>query len=267
MTVGTTIDSVGRDGMGDFADPFYRYSRQMLVSQMGRAGQEKLMQARVGLIGCGALGSVIANHLVRAGVGLLRIADRDYPELHNLQRQILFTEADVEAGIPKAEAAARHLREINSTVSVEPRVLTIDERSLPDFCEGLDALVDGTDNFATRFLINDYAVQHELPWVYGGVIATSGMTMTIAPGEGPCLRCLIPELPDPAQTPTADVAGVLSTIVALIASIEATEVIKLIVNPETRNRGLVVADIWDLVFEKLTVTRDERCVCCADPAS
>ena len=243
-------------------DPFHRYSRQILVQQVGREGQEKLAAARVGLVGCGALGSHISNHLVRAGVGYLRIADRDYPEVHNLQRQILFTEADVAAGIPKAEAAAAHLCAINSTVEVEPQVITIDEESLPGFADGLDLLVDGTDNFATRFLINDYAVRTGLPWVYGGVISTSGMTMTVVPGEGPCLRCLIPELPSREQTPTADVAGVLSTTVAVIASVEATEVIKLIVDPRARNRGLLIVDLWDLVFERLEVARDAECRCC-----
>jgi molybdopterin/thiamine biosynthesis adenylyltransferase len=243
-------------------DPFYRYSRQILVQQIGRAGQEKLAAARVGLVGCGALGSVISNHLVRAGIGYLRIADRDHPELHNLHRQMLFTEVDVAAGIPQAEAAAAHLREMNSTVVVEPWVVTIDEGTLPAFSAGLDLIADGTDNFPTRFLINDYAVRTGVPWVYGGVISTSGMTMTVVPGEGPCLRCLIPEMPGPEQTPTAAVAGVLSTIVAVIASIEAMEVIKLIVDPAARNRGLMIVDLWDLVFERLEVARDESCPCC-----
>jgi adenylyltransferase/sulfurtransferase len=244
-------------------DPFYRYSRQLLVPQIGRAGQEKIGAARVGLVGCGALGSVIANHLVRAGVGFLRIADRDYPEIHNLHRQMLFTEADVAAGTPKAEAAAAHLREINSSVTVEPAVMTIDEKSLPRFASGLDILVDGADNFATRFVVNAYAVTTGTPWVYGGVIGTSGMSMTIVPGDGPCLRCLVPELPSSEQTPTADVAGVLGTIVAVIGSVEATEVLKLIVDPSACNRELLVVDLWDLVFEKLEVRRDVDCPCCA----
>lgn len=243
-------------------DPFSRYSRQILVSQIQREGQEKLADARVGLVGCGALGSVVANHLVRAGVGLLRIADGDHPEIHNLQRQMLFNEADVAAGIPKAQAAAFHLGEINSAVTVEPQVLSIDEDSLPKFASGLDVIVDGTDNFATRFLINDFAVRAGLPWVYGGVISTSGMSMTVVPDDGPCLRCLIPELPNREQTPTADVAGVLSTTVAVIGSIEANEVIKLIVNPGARNRGLVIVDVWDLIFERLEVVRDKTCPCC-----
>jgi len=245
------------------ADPLCRYSRQMLVSQIGRHGQEKLAAARIGLIGCGALGSVIAHHLVRAGVGHLRIADRDYPELHNLHRQILYTEEDVIRRVPKAEAAAAHLRSFNSQVEVEPLVATVDSDTLPEFAAGLDVMVDGTDNFPTRFLINDYAVGWGMPWVYGGVIGSNGMSMTIVPRDGPCLRCLIPSLPTREQAPTADVAGVLNTVVAVIGSIEATEAIKLVVDPPARSRHLLMLDIWDLTFDKLEVPRDPDCVCCA----
>ncbi len=246
----------------DTPDAFFRYSRQMLVPYIGLEGQERLRAARVGLIGCGALGSAIANNLVRAGVGVLRIADRDYPEIHNLHRQVLYTEADVARRVPKAEAAAAHLAEANSDVVVEPVVGVIDERTLPCFARGLDILADGTDNFAARFAINEYAVRHGVPWVYGGVIGSSGMSMTIVPGEGPCLRCFIRDLPSPEQSPTADVAGVLNTIVALIASVEANEVVKLAVCPEARNRHLLVADIWDLTFERLVLPRDPECPCC-----
>lgn len=234
----------------------------MLVPQIGRQGQERLTAARVGLVGCGALGSVVASHLVRSGVGFLRIADRDFPELHNLQRQMLFTEEDVHARTPKAEAAAAHLRKVNSMVDVEPWMLDIDDRTLPGFASGLDLLVDGTDNFATRFVMNDYSVHNNVPWVYGGVTATSGMTLTIVPGDGPCLRCFVSELPSPERTPTADVAGVLSMTVSVIASIEALEAVKLIVSPEDRNRGLLVVDLWDLDFERLEVARDEACPAC-----
>jgi molybdopterin/thiamine biosynthesis adenylyltransferase len=243
-------------------DPLFRYSRQILFPRIGREGQEKLAAARVGLVGCGALGSVIANNLVRAGVGHLRIADQDYPELHNLHRQVLFTEDDVARRIPKADAAAAHLRAINSDVSVEPLKETITADTLPDFASGLDLLVDGTDNFPTRFALNDYAVDRAMPWVYGGVIGSSGMTLTIVPGGGPCLRCLIRDLPGRDQAPTADVAGVLNTVVAVIASVEATEVIKLLVDPKARSRHLLVVDLWDLNFEKLEVPRDPNCVCC-----
>ncbi len=246
----------------DGEDRLFRYSRQMLVPYIGRAGQERLGRASVGLIGCGALGSAIANNLVRAGVGRLRIADKDYPEIHNLHRQVLFTEQDVVRRVPKAEAAAAHLREVNGDVVIEPLVGTIDTDTIVPFAEGVDILVDGTDNFPTRFLINDHAISHKIPWVYGGVIGSGGMSMTIFPGDGPCLRCLVRELPSREHSPTADVAGVLNTIVALIASVEANEVVKLVVDPGARSRHLLVADIWDLAFERLLVPRDPACPCC-----
>jgi len=243
-------------------DPLERYSRQILVPQIGRAGQERLSAARVGLVGCGALGCVISTHLVRAGVGLVRIVDKDCPEIHNLHRQILFTEDHVARRIPKAEAAAAVLSGANSQVAVEPVVGVIDEKTLPRFAEDLDLLVDGTDNFPTRFVMNDYAVRRGMPWVYGGVIRTSGMSMTILPGDGPCLRCLVRELPRPEHSPNADVAGVLSTTVAVLASIEAGEVIKLIVDPDARNKGLVLLDIWDLTLDRIEVPRDPDCPSC-----
>ena len=256
--------SVGGEKQPEAAgERFYRYSRQMMLPALGVRGQEKLASARVGLVGCGALGSVIANHLVRAGVGYLRIADGDFPELHNLQRQVLYDEDDVRRHAPKVEAAAAHLRAINSEVVVDPRVVRLDEDSLPGFAGDLDLLVDGTDNFPTRFLINDYCVQAGMPWVYGGVIATSGMSMTIVPGEGPCLRCLVTELPSREAAPTADVAGILNTVVAIIASVEATEVLKLIVDPSVRNRSLLVVDLWDLMFQMIPLERDPHCPNCA----
>lgn len=246
------------------ADLLYRYSRQMLVPQVGRAGQEKLLSARVGLVGCGALGSVVANHLVRSGIGYLRLADADYVELHNLHRQMLYTEEDVAARLPKAEAAARHLRRANSTVRVEPVVGLIDEDSLPAFAEGLDLLVDGTDNFPTRFAINDYAVRTGTPWVYGGVIATTGMSLTVIPGRGPCLRCFVRDLPTREQSPNAETAGVLGATVAIIASVEAAEVMKLIIEPSACRPGLLVVDVWDSSFERLDIPRDPACPCCGD---
>lgn len=243
-------------------DQFYRYSRQMLLPQIGRTGQEKLAAARIGLIGCGALGSVISSHLVRAGVGFLRIVDRDYPEIHNLQRQVVFTEEDVARRVPKAEAAAAYLRKVNSEVVIEPVVATLDAGTLPRVAADVDLIVDGTDNFPTRFAINDYAVERGIPWVYGGVIMTSGMSMTIVPGEGPCLRCLVRDLPSREHSPTADVAGVLNTIVAVIGSVEATEAIKLVVDPAARSRVLLVVDVWGFACERLEVPRDDECVCC-----
>jgi molybdopterin/thiamine biosynthesis adenylyltransferase len=243
-------------------DPLERYSRQVLLPQLRRQGQEKLAGSRVGLVGCGALGSFVASHLARSGIGYLRLIDRDYPELHNLHRHALCTEEDVERHIPKAEAAAEHLRKANSAVEIEARVGEIDSGNVGDFAADLDLVVDGTDNFAARFAINQHMVEQGRPWIYGGVVGSSGMCMTIVPGEGPCLRCLVRELPTREQAPTADVAGVLGTVVGVIGSIEATEAIKLLVEPEARNRRLLVMDVWDLTFDRLEVPRDPACPCC-----
>lgn len=239
-----------------------RYHRQMLFAPIGAEGQERLRRARVGLVGCGALGSVIAGHLVRAGVGFLRIVDRDFIELNNLQRQMLYTEQDVAQRLPKAIAAAAHLREVNSEVVVEPMVADVNPFSIGRFADDLDLLVDGTDNFSTRFLVNDLAVSRGLPWVYGGVIGASGMTMTIVPGDGPCLRCLFPQPPPPGSVPTCDTAGVLNTVVGVVGAIEANEVFKLLTDPEARNRGLLTTDLWDLRFESVAVARDPLCPAC-----
>ncbi|MCL5942876.1 MAG: ThiF family adenylyltransferase [Actinobacteria bacterium] len=239
-----------------------RYSRQTLFAPIGEEGQRRLARARVGLVGCGALGSVIAGHLVRAGVGYLRIADRDYLELNNLQRQMLFTEADVARRLPKAVAAAEHLRAINSEVEVEPLVVDLNPFSVVDFADGLDLLVDGTDNFMARFLINDLAVSRSMPWVYGGVIGAAGMTLTVVPGQGPCLRCVFPDVPPPGSAPTCDTVGVLNTVVAGGGSLQANEVYKLLVNPEARNRDLLTVDLWDLRFETVQVARDPDCPAC-----
>jgi molybdopterin/thiamine biosynthesis adenylyltransferase len=213
-------------------DRLSRYARQVSLPVLGRTGQERLSSARVGLVGCGGLGAMVANHLVRAGVGCLRVVDSDLVELNNLHRQILYTEDDVRRRVPKAEAATAHLRAINSHVSVEPWVTRLDESSLPGFADGLDLLIDGSDNFPTRFFINDYSVCKRVPWIYGGVLGASGMSMTIVPGEGPCLACLLREMPPLEGAPTAETAGVLNTVVAVIASVEATEAIKLIVAPQ-----------------------------------
>ena len=205
-----------------------RYARQVRFFPVGEDGQRRLAQSRALLCGCGALGSAIADMLVRAGVGMVRIVDRDFVELSNLQRQTLFDEADAEACLPKAVAAAEKLRRINSGVAVEPIVADVDATNIERFCGGMDLILDGTDNFETRFLINDAAVKLGLPWVYGGCVGAEGQTMTILPGETACLRCLMPECPAPGSTPTCDTAGILGPIVGVIASIEAVEAIKIL---------------------------------------
>jgi molybdopterin-synthase adenylyltransferase len=231
--------------MSGMPESLARYARQVRFPPLGEEGQRRLGESRALLCGCGALGSAIADMLVRAGIGLLRIVDRDFVELSNLQRQTLFDEADAAAGLPKAIAAAEKLRRINSTVTVEPVVADIDPANIEQFCVGMDAILDGTDNFETRFLINDAAVKLNLPWVYGGCVAAEGQSMTVLPGETPCLRCLMPDCPPPGSTPTCDVAGILGPIVGLVASIEAAEAIKILSgNRESISRSLTVVDLW-----------------------
>jgi molybdopterin-synthase adenylyltransferase len=233
-----------------------RYARQARFAPLGEAGQRRLAGAKALLCGCGALGSAIANTLVRAGVGSLRIVDRDFVELSNLQRQVLFDEADARAGLPKAVAAAEKLRQINSTVSVEPIVADIDPSNLEQFCDGVELILDGTDNFETRFLLNDVAVKRGLPWVYGGCIGAEGQAMIILPGETACLRCLMPECPAPGSTPTCDTAGILGPVVSLIAAIQAAEAIKILSgNRAAISRNLTVVDLWQNQVRQIDVRR------------
>ena len=223
-----------------------RYIRQMRYPPLGEEGQVKLAQSRALICGCGALGSVLANTLGRAGVGHLRIVDRDFLELNNLQRQVLYDEDDVAAGIPKAIAAANKLAKINSQIDVEPIVADVDHTNLEKLLEGVDMIVDGTDNFETRFLLNDASLKFGVPWVYGGCIGAEGQCMTIVPGDTPCLRCLMQESPPPGTTPTCDTAGILSPIINVIASLEACEAIKILSgNRAAINRTLTVIELWD----------------------
>ena len=205
-----------------------RYHRQVLLPQIGQAGQERLAGARVLLVGCGALGSVIAEQLARAGVGLLRIADRDVVELTNLQRQVLFDERDVAEHTPKAVAAARRLKEINSEVRVEALICDVHAGNIEDFVDG-DLIIDGTDNVETRYLVNDISVKHGLPWVYGACVGTEGRCMAVLPPEDACLRCVYPEPPSATELPTCDTAGVLGPAAALVASLQVTAAIRLLV--------------------------------------
>ena len=222
-----------------------RYVRQMRYPPFGEEGQERLAASHILICGCGALGSVLADTLVRAGVGHVRIVDRDFLETSNLQRQVLFDEDDVARQLPKAIAAADKLRRINSEVEIEPIVADVDHTNLAQLADGVGMIVDGTDNFQTRFLLNDYAIKHSVPWVYGGCLGAEGQTMTILPGETACLRCLMQDCPPPGTTPTCDTAGILAPIVNVIASIEAMEAIKVLSgNRDAVSRSLAVLDLW-----------------------
>jgi molybdopterin-synthase adenylyltransferase len=223
-----------------------RYSRQMRFAALGEEGQKRLLASRVLICGCGALGSVLANTLVRAGVGKLRIVDRDFLETNNLQRQVLYDEEDVASGLPKAIAAKNKLRKINSQVEIEAIVADVDHTNIASLVDGVDMILDGTDNFETRFLLNDASLKFGIPWVFGGCIGAEGQTMTILPGESACLRCLLQETPAPGSTPTCDTAGILSPIINVIASIEAMEAIKILSgNRDAVSRHLGVYELWD----------------------
>jgi adenylyltransferase/sulfurtransferase len=247
-------------------NPMERYSRQMRFPGIGNDGQEKLLKGRVTLIGCGALGTVIANHVVRAGVGFVRIVDRDFIELHNLQRQVLFDEKDVAEGLPKAEAAARKLRAINSQVQVEPVVTDVDRTNVLDLCRDTDLILDGSDNFEVRYLINDAAMKLSKPWVYGGCIGSLGQSMTIIPGETPCLRCVFEAAPGPGEAATCETAGVVAPAVSIIASLQTTEALKLLVGRrETINRELIYIDVWENIYKKVKIAGlngKVDCPCC-----
>jgi molybdopterin/thiamine biosynthesis adenylyltransferase len=247
-------------------DKLERYSRQVRFPRLGEEGQRALLKSRVTLCGCGALGTVLANHLARAGVGSIRIVDRDFIETHNLQRQVLFDEEDVASNLPKAEAAARKIRAINSTIHVEAVVTDIDHTNIVGLVGDSDLILDGTDNFETRYLINDAAVKLGKPWIFGGVIGSEGQTMTIIPGQTPCLRCLIETAPPPGMTPTCETAGVLGPAVAVIASFEAIEAIKLLAGArDALNGDLIMVDIWEWTFRQLKIAGllgKVECPCC-----
>ena len=235
-----------------------RYSRQVILPQIGRAGQDRLAEKRVGIIGCGALGSVVANTLTRAGVGYIVIIDRDFVELNNLQRQVLFDEADV--GQPKAIAASEKLRRINSDITVEPVVKDVNHTNVESLLQGLDLVLDGTDNFHTRLVVNDACVKHGIPWIYAAVIGTSGLVMPIL-SDGPCLRCLFPSPPPAGALPTCDTAGVLNTASLVVAGYESTEAIKVLLGDIERPK-LVMIDVWEQTFSTLEVEKASECVCC-----
>ena len=241
-----------------------RYSRHALLPQIGREGQEKLISSSVAVIGCGALGTVIANTLVRAGVGRVRIVDRDFVEWSNLQRQVLFDEEDVASGLPKAVAAANKLRRVNSSVRVEAVVDDVNPGNVEAMLAGVDVVLDGTDNFETRFLINDACVKLGLPWIYGAVVATYGMSMAIIPHRTPCFRCLLGHIPAPGSRPTCDTVGVLGPAVNVIASLQVTEAFKLLVGREQDLHGkLVYVEAWRPTLEQFEVgKRDTPCPAC-----
>ncbi|HRQ74237.1 MAG TPA: ThiF family adenylyltransferase [Phycisphaerales bacterium] len=245
-------------------DDLARYHRQMLLPRIGEAGQQRLAASSVLLVGCGALGSVSADLLVRAGVGRLVLIDRDLVEPTNLQRQTLYTEADV--GMPKAEAARRRLAAANSGVRIVAHVADFTGDAAEDLAEGpIDAVVDGTDNFETRLVLNDLAVERGVPFVYAGVVGTCGTTMTVIPGRTACLRCLVDVPPPPGALPTCDTAGVFGPTVVMAAAWQASEALRLLVGDDTPGGDLIEFDLWPPRVRRFDMRASRRadCPCCS----
>lgn len=246
-----------------------RYRKQMLFSEIGEQGQIRLRNTSALLVGCGALGTVIADSLTRAGIGTLRIVDRDFVDLSNLQRQVLFDQSDVASHEPKAIVAARKLKAINSDVTIDAHVADVNHQNILGFCENMDIILDGTDNFETRFLINDASLETSTPWVSGGVLGTSGQVMTFSPGKTACLRCLMDSVPE--TTETCDTAGVLGPAVNLIASLQVIRAMQLICQPDqTPDRRMTVVDLWEGSFQQIDLTslwESNDCLACGSEAS
>src|ERR1700730_7748562 len=239
-----------------------KYSRQILFAGIGEQGQQRLLASSAVIVGCGAIGAAAANLLARAGIGKIRIVDRDFVEPSNLQRQNLFDEADALAALPKAIAAERKLRSINSSVSVEGIVADLSPRNAADLLARFDLILDGTDNFETRFLINDFAVQNGKPWIYAAAVASYGLTMTIRPGATPCLACLM-DTQQQGLEETCDTIGVLGPIVNLIASLEAAEAMKLLAGQTDALHGrLISCDVWTGHFQSVRIARNPACRAC-----
>jgi molybdopterin-synthase adenylyltransferase len=253
--------------MSDAAD-MQRYHRQMLLEGIGEAGQRRLAGSHACIVGCGALGCTIADLLARAGVGTLTIADRDTVELTNLQRQSLFDEEDARQGLPKADAARRRLERVNSLVLVRALVADVAgpraEGLLFGEGQGPAVLLDGTDNFETRYLLNDLSVKRGVPYIYGGVVASRGMQATFVPGRAGCLRCMFEDLPVPGSTPTCDTAGVLGPAVAIVGACQAADAIKVLLGREDLlSRTLLDIDLWSNQRRRLELTPPRPdCPCC-----
>ncbi len=241
-----------------------RYARQRLLPFIGEDGQRRIANSTVAVVGCGALGTVSAGILARAGVGQLTIIDRDFVELSNLQRQTLFDEKHARERIPKAVAAAETLRRVNSSIRVESVVADLNAGNALSLLSGCIVIVDGTDNFESRLLINDLSVRERIPWVYGAAVASVGLSMTILPGVTPCLRCVYETAPSAELSPTCDTAGVLSTVTGLVANVQATEALKICAgNPDAVSPGLLSVDLWEGEFQRFPLhPARPNCPCC-----
>ena len=236
-----------------------RYARQSVFNKIGKEGQQRLLQSKVVILGVGALGTVSASTLCRAGIGHIRMVDRDYVELTNLQRQVLFNEEDAKERVPKAIAASKHLSAVNSSIILEPVVSDVNPGNIENLIKDADLVLDATDNFEIRLLINEACHKLTIPWIYGGALGSQGMTLNIL-GDGPCLACYIGDAPAPGQT--CSTFGVLSTATGIIASIQSTEAIKFFVKPEDTRKGLFFMDLWESSFKTMDLPKNDDCPVC-----
>lgn len=243
-----------------------RYSRQILFPEIGRAGQNKLLNSRVLLVGAGALGASHAEMLSRAGVGNLRIVDRDFVEFTNLQRQTLYKESDAADRLPKAIAAKTRIAEINSGIEVEAVIADVNNSNIESLIDGCDLVLDGTDNFQIRYLVNDACVKHGKTWIYGAAVSSYGTTMTIIPGETPCLRCIFEEVPDAGSSPTCDTAGVIMPIITTVSAVQVTEAVKILVGQmEDLHCSIMQFDLWQNDWRKIRLgKRNPDCRTCGE---
>ncbi len=241
-----------------------RYSRQILFREIGKYGQTKLLNSRVLLVGCGALGAAHAEMLARAGIGKLRIVDRDFVEFTNLQRQILFKESDAAERLPKAIAAKARIAEINSEIDVEAIIADVNHSNVESLIDDCDLILDGTDNFQVRYLLNDACVMHGKTWIYGAAVSSYGTTMTIIPGETPCLRCIFDEMPDAGSAPTCDTAGVIMPIIATVSAAQVAEALKILVGDnDSLHRSLMQFDVWANDRQRIKLGEpNPDCKCC-----
>ena len=249
----------------NFNDPDNRYSRQVLFGPIGKNGQKMLTRSSAVIIGCGGLGSVIANNLVRAGIGKLRLIDKDILEESNLQRQLLFDGEDVINKTPKVIAARKRLKEINSGIDIEAIYEKVDKNNINESIDGFDLVLDGTDNFPTRYIINRACIERSVPFIYGAVAASFGMVYNIMPGKGICLRCLFREEPSGENILNCNTVGIINTAVNIIASIQTTEALKFLTgNSDDMIEGLINIDVWDLSLNIIDIKKDKsnRCPVC-----
>lgn len=242
-----------------------RYSRQILFEGIGREGQERLLASRVLIVGCGALGTAHAEALARAGVGRLSLVDRDFIEPSNLQRQTMFTEQDARERLPKAVACARHIKEINSEVEVEAEVSDVNRTNIERLIRGCDLVLDGTDNFSTRYLINDACVKHKTNWIYGAAVSSYGVTMTVRPHATACLRCVFEEAPEAGSAPTCDTSGVIMPIISIVSALQVTEALKLLTDStESLHNSLMQVDVWRNEWRRIRLNGPNAdCPACA----